>query len=349
MKRLFSEIEIKNLKLKNRICVPPLVMFYGEDGFVTEKNLKHYQELAKGGAGLIIQEATCVSPEGKLAEKQLGIWSDDHIDGLKTIVNSVHEEGVPILVQIHHAGVVGIDENPYCPDEYNYKSRNGVIKGNKMDISDIKRIQDDFVKAALRAVKAGYDGIELHGCHAYLISQFLSERVNIRDDIYGEQRELFGLEIFRKIKAVVPEDFIVGIRIGGFEPSLKKGLANALKFAEAGVDFLDVSYGFFSEQDIDIPSDYPFTPPVYAAKELRKLTDIPVFAVCGITSPEMAEQILEDTDVSMIDIGRGFLVNPGWGADAAAGKDTGKCLQCTKCHWRNEVPKCMGRELYLRK
>lgn len=115
MKKLFTEINIKNLKIKNRVCIPPMVVPVAEDGYVTSSNVERYKELAKGGPGLIIQEATCINEDGKLAEKQIGIWSDDQVEGLRKIVDAVHEEGCPIFVQIHHAGVVGISEEPLCP------------------------------------------------------------------------------------------------------------------------------------------------------------------------------------------------------------------------------------------
>ncbi|HEY8805228.1 MAG TPA: NADH:flavin oxidoreductase, partial [Clostridium sp.] len=123
---------------------------------------------------------------GNYQKKQLGIWEDDQIEGLKSIVNAVHEEDCPIFLQIHHAGVVGISEDPICPSAYEYKSYAGSVVGHEMTLEDIKSIQNDFIDAARRAYKAGYDGVELHGCHAYLISQFLNKKVNKRTDEYGK-------------------------------------------------------------------------------------------------------------------------------------------------------------------
>ena len=177
-KKLFSEFSIKNVKMKNRICVPPMVIGFRDDGYVAPGNVQRYKELAKNGAGLIIQEATCVNAGGKLLEKQLGIWKDDQIEGLKSIVDAVHEEGCPIFIQIHHAGVVGISEDPLCPSPYEFKNYAGSVVGHEMTSDDIKSIQNDFTSAAIRAYKAGYDGVELHGCHAYLLSQFLNKKVN---------------------------------------------------------------------------------------------------------------------------------------------------------------------------
>ena len=128
MNKLFEAMNLKHLKIKNRICVPPMVCYnwVKEDGCVVHKNIEHYRAIARGGAGLIIQEATCVDPEGKLSKDQLGIWEDRQIDGLKEIVGAVHEEGCPIFLQIHHAGVNGSGEYLLCPSDYemdNFNSR----------------------------------------------------------------------------------------------------------------------------------------------------------------------------------------------------------------------------------
>ena len=162
MKKIFSEFNIKNVKMKNRICIPPMVVGFSSDGYVVPGNVERYKKLAQGGAGLIIQEATCINIDGRLSEKQLGIWKDDQIEGLKSIVNAVHEEGCPIFVQIHHAGVVGISENPLCPSAYEYKNPTKTVVGHEMTIENIKSIQNDYIEAAIRAYEAGYDGIELH-------------------------------------------------------------------------------------------------------------------------------------------------------------------------------------------
>jgi 2,4-dienoyl-CoA reductase-like NADH-dependent reductase (Old Yellow Enzyme family) len=223
LEKLFTEFKIKEMKIKNRICVPPMVVGYTEDGYVAEENIERYRALAKGGAGLIIQEATCVNRNGKLSRTQLGIWEDGQIEGLKKIVDVVHEEDCKIFIQIHHAGVVGVSENPLCPSPYKFRD----TVGKEMTIEDIKAIQKDFIEAARRAYEAGYDGIELHGCHSYLICQFFNKKVNMRNDEYGANREKFVLEILEGIRKITPKEFIVGIRLGGFEPTIEDGINHA--------------------------------------------------------------------------------------------------------------------------
>ncbi len=343
MEKLFSEFNIKSVKIRNRICVPPMVVGLTEDGYVTPENVNRYEMLAKGGAGLIIQEATCINIDGRLSKNQLGIWKDDQIEGLKSIVNAVHAEDCKIFIQIHHAGVTGIAENPICPSPYEYNNFGKTVVGREMTDTDIKAVQKDFIQAARRAYEAGYDGIELHGCHAYLISQFLNKKVNKRTDKYGNNPERFVTEILSEIRKVTPETFIVGIRLGGFEPTLEAGIHYAKVLEQSGVDFFDISYGFFSEQEIVVSEGYKYSNAVYAAEKIKEVVSAPVFAVNQISSAATAEEILNETKVDIVDIGRGILINPNWANDAKEGKDTGKCLNCSKCMWFGQSQVCAGR------
>lgn len=348
MNKLFSEFNIKNIKMKNRICIPPMVIGFGNDGYVTPENVEHYKKLAKGGAGLIIQEATCINADGLLSSKQLGIWKDEQIEGLKSIVDAVHEEDCPIFVQIHHAGVTGISESPLCPSAYEYKTPAKTVIGREMTIEDIKSIQNDFIESARRAYEAGYDGIELHGCHGYLISQFLNNKVNKRTDEYGTKPEKFVIEILDGIRKITPTEFVVGIRLGGFEPTLEDGLHYAKVLEMNGVDFLDISYGFFSEQQMHVTDGYKYSNAVYAAEKIKEEVSVPVFAVNGIYSAEIAEEILKERDIDMVDIGKGALINPNWANDAKEAKDTGKCLSCSKCMWFGQSKVCPGNVIFER-
>ncbi|WP_338059173.1 NADH:flavin oxidoreductase [Clostridium beijerinckii] len=346
LKKLFSEFSIKNIEIKNRICVPPMVVGLAKDGYVTSENLDRYKELAKGGPGLIIQEATCINKDGRLSEKQIGIWEDNQIEGLKNIVNAVHEEGCKIFIQIHHAGVTGISKSPLCPSPYEYKGFAGTVIGREMTKEDIESIQKDYIEAVRRAYEAGYDGVELHGCHGYLISQFLNKNVNKRTDEYGTNPERFVLEILEGIRKVTPEEFVIGIRLGGFEPSIEDGVSYAKILDKSGIDFLDISYGFFNEQEINISKDYKYSNAVYAAEKIKQEVSIPVFAVNGINSAEIAEEILNETNVDIVDIGKGILINPNWANHAMDGKDTGKCLNCAKCMWFGQSEVCPGKVIF---
>lgn len=348
---IFDTVAVKDLQLKNRIYVTPMVTRFSEPdtGKTEAGTVEHYRQLAKGGPGLIIQEATCINFNGRLMDRQLGIWDDGQIDGLRKIVEAVHEEKCAIFVQLHHAGVVGISKDPMCPDNYSYVAQDGAVKsGRRMTLEEIHTIQTEFVDAAIRAYKAGYDGVELHGCHQYLICQFLNRKVNQRQDVYGTDPLQFVREIFAEIRQKVPESFVIGIRLGGFEPTLEDAIQNAIQLEQMGIDFIDVSYGFQKEQETVCPENYPFLDIIYAAEKIKQAVKVPVFAANGITSPEMANQVLEQTKATLIGIGRGFIVNPNWMVDAVRKRNTGKCLHCKKCRLYDDPEKCPGKILFNR-
>ena len=167
VKQLSDPVQIGSVRTRNRICIPPMVLYghAGEDGMVTDAHVEHYRALAEGGAGLIIQEATCVSPEGRLRQDQLGIWAEDQVPGLKRIVEAVHGAGCPIFLQIHHGAVRDL---------------------SALSALEIESLRDAFIDGCLRACRAGYDGVELHGCHSYLLCQFLNRRTNRRRDPYAD-------------------------------------------------------------------------------------------------------------------------------------------------------------------
>ncbi len=355
MKTLFEQLSLKHLTLTNRICVPPMVCFNWSDesGIVSDKHVAHYKAIAQGEPGLIIQEATCIDPVGRLAASQLGIWSDDHIPGLKRIVDAVHAEGVPILVQIHHAGIMGLTNPAPCPSAYEFQRRDFTQQGAEMTLEQIDELRRNFAEAARRAQKAGYDGVELHGCHSYLLCQFLNNRVNKRTDKYADGMVLVE-EILQDVREATGPDFIVGIRLGIFEPTLADGIDHAKRLAELGIDFLDLSYGFGPESDPEKPEDFPLADIIFGAGRVKAAlveagADVPVFAVYGIQSAEQAQLALDLTDADMIDVGRGVLVNYDWAKDSKEGRDTGKCLYCPTCMWRVDAAQCAGRKLLQKK
>ena len=322
--RLLSDpVKIGAVTARNRICIPPMVFYghAGEDGMVTEDHVAHYREFAAGGAGLIIQEATCIAPEGRLRPDQLGIWSEEHVPGLRRIAETVHENGCPIFLQIHHRAA----EDP-----------------GALSTAEIEALRDAFIEGSLRAFRAGYDGVELHGCHSYLLCQMLNRCTNTRTDKYADGIRLVE-EIYQGIRSRTPPEFVIGIRLGGFEPALPDGIAHAKAMEEMGLEFLDISYGFSGAMDQEAPGDPRFSAAVRAAAAVKEAVTIPVFAVDGIRTPEDAEQILTETGVDMVDIGRSALVDPDWPRKALAGLTPGRCLDCRTCQWRIDASRCPGR------
>ncbi len=344
---LFDQVSIGTINTKNRICIPPMVIYGCSDdsGMATEVNVQHYARLAKGGAGLVIQEATCVTKRGRLSLDQLGIWSDAHIPGLKRIVEAVHAQGCPVFVQLHHAGAMGIDEEHLCPSIHHFQGKYGAYVSKEMTMEEIAEVREAFVRAGHRAYLAGYDGVELHGCHSYLLCQFLNRRINRRKDVYGTEPIRLVLEIAEGIRNVTSPSFVIGIRLGGFEPTLEDGIFHAKVLAENGIQFLDISYGFSGEMDTNAPGDPGIPDIIRAASAIRSAVGIPVFAVGGIRLPQDAEHILQKTNVDMVDVGRSALVDPEWPNRAKQGQQPGKCLDCKICQWRLDAKKCPGRKL----
>jgi 2,4-dienoyl-CoA reductase-like NADH-dependent reductase (Old Yellow Enzyme family) len=242
---LFTQYNLKGRNIKNRIVFPPVVcMGWSKDAKVSQNHIEHYKAIAKGGVGLIITEATCITPTAKLAPTQLGMWSDEFIDGFSQIAKVCHDEGVPVMAQIHHGGIQSVSGQPVLPTEI--KNADGTLKARELTIDEIKEIENQFVQAAVRVKKAGLDGIELHGAHGYLLSYFHSSNTNKRQDEYGgsiENRARLSVNVIKRIRKECGGDFIIGIRFGGASPSLEDCIALAKMFEEAGCDILHVSFG----------------------------------------------------------------------------------------------------------
>lgn len=351
MADLFTPYELKGISIKNRIVMPPMVCFgwAGREGLVTEKHIRHYEARARGGVGLIILEAACVNPDGRLADSQLCLWSDDHIKGFEEIARACHRYGARVLVQIHHAGLQTakkVSGDPVAPSEVREKDRHA----RALTPEEIHSIQEDFTVAAVRAEKAGLDGIELHGAHGYLISQFMSPVINKREDQYGgslENRTRFALEILAAIKGRVGNRFIIGYRMGGNEPTLENGIAIARILEQAGVDLLHVSTGISAGKEITVPEGFPYNWIVYSGTRIKEQVKIPVIAVNGIRTAEQAGGLIENGLVDFAAIGRGLLADPEWANKAQKGEEALTCLHCKTCFWAasagQRCPRARGR------
>ena len=328
VKQLSDPVQIGSVRTRNRICIPPMVLYghAGEDGMVTDAHVEHYRALAEGGAGLIIQEATCVSPEGRLRQDQLGIWAEDQVPGLKRIVEAVHGAGCPIFLQIHHGAVRDL---------------------SALSAVEIESLRDAFIDGCLRACRAGYDGVELHGCHSYLLCQFLNRRTNRRRDPYADGLVLIK-EIYDGVRAGTSPDFVIGIRLGAFEPGLSEGIGHAKAVEAMGLQFLDISYGYAGEMDLTAPGDPKLSPPARGAAEIQKAVGIPVFAVEGIRTRADAEAVLA-AGVEITDVGRSALVDPNWPEKVLRGEPAGACMGCRTCQWRIDPARCPGRILPRKK
>lgn len=306
MPKLFDCINIKNIKIKNRIVLPPLVRFsmVGKDGFVTDKVIEWYKDVCAGGIGLVIVEASAVAEDGKLRDNQLGIWDDKFIVGLKRIADTCHEYDVPVLIQLHHAG---------------FKEKIKDVPEHLLD-----EILESFKMAFKRAREAGFDGIEIHGAHTYLISQLNSRLWNLREDKYGgtfEKRMYFSKKLIEETRDIFNDDFILGYRMGGNEPELKDGIEIAKYLEKLGVDILHVSSGvpdpaFKQERKIEMPTEFPLDWVIYMGTEIKKHVNIPVIGVRKIKKETEASWLIENELLDFVAVGRAIIAKPNW-AEAA--------------------------------
>ncbi|WP_019940993.1 NADH:flavin oxidoreductase/NADH oxidase [Dyadobacter beijingensis] len=336
MSKLFSPVTIKSIQFKNRIVVSPMCQYSAVDGFATDWHLVHLGSRAVGGAGLIITEATAVSPEGRISPEDLGIWKDEHLEKLSQITAFISAQGCVPGVQLAHAGRKASTAVPWKGRAEVPASEGGwqtfapsaipfsdtYPKPAALDEAGIDKIVADFTAAAKRSLQAGFKVIEIHAAHGYLVHQFLSPLSNQRTDDYGgsfENRIRLLLRIVDGIQTVWPSDLPLFTRIsatdwveGGWNTDESVQLAGILK--EKGVDLLDVSTGGLSlAQHITVGPAYqlPF------ASRIKRETGILTGTVGMITSATQAETILVNGDADMIIMAREILRNPYFPLEAA--------------------------------
>ncbi|MDQ8006533.1 MAG: NADPH dehydrogenase NamA [Pedobacter sp.] len=336
MSLLFSPIKIKNITLKNRIVVSPMCEYSSIDGFANNWHLVHLGSRAVGGAGLVITEATAVSPEGRISIVDLGIWKDEHKEKLKEIVDFIHENGSVAGIQLAHAGrKASFDipwENPaqvskenggwdtVAPSAIQFNSKDKMPIA--LDKAGIEKVKSDFKAAAKRALEAGFKVVEVHAAHGYLLHQFLSPLSNQRTDEYGgsfENRIRIVLEVVAAVQEVWPKENPLFVRIsatdwvnGGWNAEDSVQLAGILK--EIGVDVIDTSTGGLArEQQILVAPNYQ----VGFAEQIKKETGILTGAVGLITEAAQAEAILSADQADLIFIARELLRNPYFPLQAA--------------------------------
>ncbi|MGB9867655.1 MAG: FAD-dependent oxidoreductase [Bacillota bacterium] len=341
-KRLFTPIKIGAVEVSNRLVVSPMVMNYcNEDGTATERFIAYHEARARGGWGLIITEDYAVDPRGKGFARIPGLWDDSQIDSHMKLTQTVHRYGSKIVAQIYHAGrqtnrsVIGCQ--PVAPSPIPCPVNQEIP--HELCVSEIKELVEKFGDCANRAKKAGFDGVEVHGAHGYLIAQFMSPYSNKRTDEYGGglyNRMRFPLEIISNIRAKVGDDFPVIFRISAdeFVPggrTIEDTKAIAMMLEEAGVNAIHVSAGVYG-------SAYTIRPPAAVrhgwiadfAEEVKKVVSIPVITVGRINDPFLAEQIIASGKADLVAMGRGSLADPELPNKAAAGRfeDIIHCIGC---------------------
>jgi len=305
---------LNKITLKNRIVMPPMCMYMAKDGVANLFHVSHYSTRAMGNVGFVIVEATGVTPAGRITDDDLGIWSDDHIEGLKNVVDEVHRYGAKIAIQLQHSGRKSqTTAQPHLAPSAESFSQDYQTP-DAMTLKDIKDTVEAFKQAAIRADKAGFDAVELHGAHGYLINQFMSALANHRSDDYGgsiENRGRFVREIIDGVASVWPKDKWLLIRVSGeeFHPdgNHPEDVAKILEPVKDKLDLIHVSSGGVAVvKPIELKPFYQ----VDYAKTIKAILDKPVIAVGLITTVEQTEAVLKD--VELVALGRELLRNPNW-------------------------------------
>lgn len=361
MPALFTPFQLKDITLRNRIAVPPMCQYSAIDGFATDWHLAHYTGLARGGAGLVIVEATAVSPEGRITPACTGLWSDAHTAGMAKIAAAIKTAGSVPGIQIGHAGRKASANLPWEGDDHIAESDargwqtispSAVAFGaglpkvpREMTQEDIRRVTADFVAAAKRARDAGFEWLELHFAHGYLAQSFFSVHANQRTDAYGGDvagRSRFMLETLAAVRAVWPENLPLTARLGVIEydgrdeETLTEAIQLTQNMRAGGLDMLSVSVGF-STPVANIPWGPAFLAPV--AARVKREAGLPVASAWGIDAPADAERSVKNGDLDLVMIGRAHLANPHYAYELALalGKDKPDwLLPAPYAHWLSQ-------------
>lgn len=350
---LMTPIRIGPLELKNRVVMSPLTTNYAEQrtGFVTEQMLEYYGERANGGVGLIIVEGAIVREDGRGFSKQLFVDRDETIEGLSRLAAKIKENGSRALLQIMHHGRQTRSEisgyQPVAPSSIPCPVYKDTPK--ELSIQDISEIKTCFVEAAVRAKKAGFDGVEIHAAHGYLVSEFLSPWSNHRTDLYGGtliNRMRFLLEIIDETKRRTGHDFAIFCRLsanefveGGLEADEIIKIGKMLK--TAGVHALDISAGVAATFiKMSPPTGSPEAPYTEVAEKVKREVGLPVITVVRILTPDKAEEIIKDRKADLVALGRALVADPHWVNKAAASNELFiiPCIGCNVCNGRSSQP-----------
>lgn len=311
---MFTPLQIKGVTFPNRIVMPPMCMYSAsEDGQITDWHLVHYGTRAVGKVGLIILEATAVEKRGRLSGHDLGLWDDSQIAGLQRVVEFCKEHGSVVGIQIAHAGRKAWGDELVAPSPLAFP---GFGIPHELSVEEIKEVVNSWRQAAKRAREAGFDVLQIHGAHGYLIHEFLSPLSNQRCDEYGgslENRMRFLLEIVEAVKQEWPEDKPLSVRLsavdyleGGLTIEETVEISKVLK--AKGVDLLDISSGGLLAARIETGPGYqvPF------AEAVKRGSGLPTIAVGLITTAELVQEIIANQRADFVALGRELLRNPYW-------------------------------------
>lgn len=351
---LFTPFVLRGLELPNRIVVSPMCQYSADDGSANDWHLMHLGQFAMGAAGLVIIEATHVSPVGRISPRCLGLYSDDNESSLRRVIEFCRRNGVAKFgIQLAHAGRKGSCNPPAKGGKPLTKEEGawlteapsaipfgpGWHTPHALTADELQRVKQAFVDAALRAARIGFDLIELHAGHGYLLHEFLSPLSNQRTDAYGgsaEKRQRFPLEVFEAVRAVFPADRPVGVRVsmvdwveGGL--TLDESLRFAQQLRTLGCDFVDVTSG-----QLDPRQQIPFAPGYHVpfAARVKKEADLATMVVGMISRPRQAEEIVASGQADLVAIARAMMDDPRWAWHAARelGAEAPYAPNYQRCH-----------------
>jgi 2,4-dienoyl-CoA reductase-like NADH-dependent reductase (Old Yellow Enzyme family) len=350
---LFTSFHMRGLALANRIVVAPMCQYSAEDGSPSDWHLIHLGSLSHSGAGLLTVEATAVAPEGRITPGCTGLWSDANEAAFARVLAGVRRySAMPVAIQLGHAGRKASCAVPWQGGRQLPAAQGGwttlapsplpFIEDDRppeaLDAAGLARIREAFVQAVRRADRLGFDAVELHAAHGYLLHEFLSPLTNRRGDAYGgslEGRLRFTLEVFEAMRAVWPEGKPLGVRVsatdwveGGWDVDQTVALGRALK--ERGCDYIHVSSGGLSPRQ-QITAGPGFQVPF--ARRVRAETGLPTIAVGLITQAEQADALIADGSADLVALARGILYDPRWPWHAAA--ELGAQVQAPPQYWRS--------------
>jgi 2,4-dienoyl-CoA reductase-like NADH-dependent reductase (Old Yellow Enzyme family) len=340
---LLEPVTLRGVTARNRVWLAPMCQYscFARDGVPTDWHLAHLVARASGGFGLLLTEATAVVPEGRISPEDTGLWDDAQQEAWGRVVAAVHEQGVPIGVQLAHAGRKASTFAPFADPRAAATGEGsvpvedggwetvapsavafpGYATPRALSLEEVRELPARFADAARRADAAGFDAVEVHAAHGYLLHQFLSPLSNERDDEYGgsfENRTRLVVEVVDAVRAAWPDDKALVVRFSGTD-WLDGGWTSAetarlsRELADHGVDLVDVSSGGLLPADIQVGPGYQ----VPLAREVRDGSGLPVGAVGLITDPQQAEEVLERGDADVVLLARAALREPGWPQRAA--------------------------------
>lgn len=354
---LFEALQLGKLRLDNKIIIAPMCQYSAEsEGEVGYWHAQQWASYALSGAGLCIVEATAVQPEGRISYADLGLWNDQQAQKIKELLQHVKQVSpMPFAVQLAHAGRKASMDKPWQgrgqfhpEEEYGWQTVSASdvpfqftdYPPKALSKDEIQDVIQDFARAAVRSVAAGFDMIELHAAHGYLLHQFMSPLSNFREDEYGgnlENRIRFTLEVFQAMKAAVPDDYPIGVRISATDWmndkeswNIESSVVLAQHLQQLGAVYVHVSSGgLHCEQNIQLAANYQ----VEFAAAIKRVVHIPVIAVGLITQPQQAEDILIHHQADAIAIARALLYEPRWPWQAAValGADIAIAPQYLRC------------------